>query len=235
MSTFAPVRSRITYPDSDGQPMAENTRQAECMATLYGNLDDLFRDRPDVFVAMDNLWYPVEGHPEIRMAPDVYAVFGRPKGHRGSYRQFEEGDVPLHVVFEILSPGNRFTDLKRKFDFYEEHGVEEYYIYEPELNHWQGYVRKDDQLIEIDDMAKWSSVRLGVRFDETGDEMRLIRPDGQPFLTFVELANRARSGEARAVAARMLAETESQRANAERERADRLAAKLRAAGIDPDA
>jgi Uma2 family endonuclease len=213
MSTFAPVRSRILYPDSDGQPMAENTRQAECMATLYGNLDDLFRDRGDVFVAMDNLWYPVEGHPEIRMAPDVYVVFGRPKGHRGSYRQFEEGDVPIQVVFEVLSPGNRFNELKRKFDFYEEHGVEEYYIYEPELNHWQGYVRQGDGLSEIDDMANWVSPRLGVRFDMTGEEMRLIRPDGQPFLTFTELAARARSAE---------------------ERAERLAAKLRAAGLDPE-
>ena len=34
-------------------------------------------------------------------------VFGRPKGYRGSYRQWEEGGIAPQVVFEILSPGNR--------------------------------------------------------------------------------------------------------------------------------
>ena len=33
-------------------------------------------------------------------------VFGRPKGRRGSYRQWEEDNIPPQVVFEILSPGN---------------------------------------------------------------------------------------------------------------------------------
>lgn len=51
------------------------------------------------------LWYPVESHPEIRTAPDVLVVFGRPKGHRGSYKQWEEDNIPPQVVFEILSPG----------------------------------------------------------------------------------------------------------------------------------
>ena len=34
-------------------------------ATIQGGLDALFRDNPQVFVAGDLLWYPVEGHPEI--------------------------------------------------------------------------------------------------------------------------------------------------------------------------
>ena len=74
----------IDYPDSDGQPMAENTLQYRWIVTIEGNLDRLFHARPDVFVAGDLLWYPVQGDPTIRMAPDALVVFGRPKGDRGS-------------------------------------------------------------------------------------------------------------------------------------------------------
>jgi hypothetical protein len=37
----------------------------------------------------DLLWYPVRGQPRLRMAPDVLVALGRPKGYRGSYRQWE--------------------------------------------------------------------------------------------------------------------------------------------------
>src|SRR3954447_23962232 len=113
----------IEYPDCDGQPMAENTLQFEWIVTIKENLGLLFADRPDVFVAGDLLWYPVEGHPEIRTAPDAMVVFGRPKGYRGSYMQWRETGIAPQVVFEIVSPGNRAGELMRKFKFYEHHGV----------------------------------------------------------------------------------------------------------------
>ena len=130
MSSIAPAP--IHYPDSDGLPMSDNTLQFRWIVTIQGGLDELFRDRQDVFVAGDLLWYPVEGHPEIRQAPDAMVVLGRPKGDRGSYRQWEEGGVAPQAVFEVLSPGNRAGEIDRKFQFYERYGVEEYYIYDPD-------------------------------------------------------------------------------------------------------
>jgi hypothetical protein len=58
------------------------------MTIIYNNLRAIFADDPNVFVAMDLLWYPVEGNPRIRVAPDVLVALGRPKGHRGSYKQW---------------------------------------------------------------------------------------------------------------------------------------------------
>jgi len=110
--------------------MADNTKQGRWITVLYGNLSALYHDRADVFVAADNLWYPVKDDPDLRNAPDVYVVFGRPKGDRSSYLQWEEDDVPLTVVFEILSPNNTYKEMIDKFLFYEEHGVEEYYVYD---------------------------------------------------------------------------------------------------------
>lgn len=96
----------IVYPESDGLPMSDNTRQFRWIVTLAGNLAALFREHDDIFVSGNQFWYTVEGEPEIRAAPDVYVVFGRPKGDRPSYKQWEEGNVPTTVVFEVLSPGN---------------------------------------------------------------------------------------------------------------------------------
>ena len=55
--------------------------------------------------------------------PDVMVAFGRPRGDRGSYKQWEEGGVAPHVVFEVMSPGNRAGKMAKKFLFYERHGV----------------------------------------------------------------------------------------------------------------
>jgi Uma2 family endonuclease len=51
----------IIYPESDGQPMADNTKQFELIVLIKKNLDLLFANDPNVFVAGDLLWYPVEG------------------------------------------------------------------------------------------------------------------------------------------------------------------------------
>jgi Uma2 family endonuclease len=224
MSTITPPASTkpIVYPESDGQPMAENTLQFQWIVTVKEGLAVLFRDRPDVFVAGDLLWYPVEGEPGICAAPDAMVAFGRPPGYRGSYLQWKEDDIPPQVVFEILSPGNRVGEMVKKYRFYEQFGVLEYYLYDPEHNDLDGWHRpSDDQpLAPIPSMAGWSSPRLGITFDWTPAGLRLLRPDGRPFETFEEVSLRADQAETRA--------------DQERQRADRLAARLRELGEDLD-
>src|SRR4051812_555721 len=108
------VPGPIVYPESDGKPMAENTRQLDWILKLVGNLKVLVEDRPDVFAAGNQNWYPVEKHPEVVQAPDAYVVFGRPKGFRPSWKQWEEGNTPLTVVFEVRSPGNTTPEMADK-------------------------------------------------------------------------------------------------------------------------
>jgi Uma2 family endonuclease len=210
----------IEYPDSDGQPMSDNTRQFHCIVMIQGGLDELFRDRDDVFVAGNNLWYPVENHPEIRTGPDVYVVFGRLKGDRGSYKQWEEDNISPQVVFEVLSPGNRAGEMTRKFEFYERYGVEEYYLYDPDHGELNGWLREGPVLREIPTMTGHVSRRLGVRFELAEGELQLYRPDGQRFLTYLELAAQR--------------DEERQRAEQERQLKEKYAAKLRELGVNPD-
>jgi Uma2 family endonuclease len=188
----------IIYPESDGKPMADNTRQLRWITTLYGNLAALFDEQPDVFVAGDLLWYPVEGQPEVRTAPDVLVIFGRPKGDRGSYKQWEEENVPLTVVFEVLSPGNTVMEMDDKHAFYEEHAVEEYYLYDPDHNRLKAFVRRGDVLRRVRPVQGYVSPRLGIRFDVSGEELVVYRPDGQRFLTFPELEAARKQAEQRA-------------------------------------
>jgi Uma2 family endonuclease len=217
------------YPDSDGQPMSDNTLQWECMVTIKDGLEVQYADDDDVFVAGDLLWYAKEGYPKVRTAPDALTAFGRPKGYRGSYKQWEEGGVAPQVVFEVLSPGNRAAEMRRKFRFYESFGVEEYYIYDPYKSKWRGWLRGDDgRLHETPSMAGWISPRLKIRFEMTGDGLELYHPDGRRFTTFVELAKQWEQE-------RLEKRRAQQRANKEKGRADRLAAQLRALGIEPEA
>ncbi|RIK40616.1 MAG: hypothetical protein DCC55_14555 [Chloroflexi bacterium] len=227
--------TEIIYPESDGLPMAENTKQYDWITLIKGNIDIIFAADPNVFVAGDLFWYPVEGHPEIRQAPDVMVVFGRPKGHRGSYLQWREDNVAPQVVFEILSPGNTVVEMNRKFRFYEQYGVEEYYLYDPDTGDLQGWRRLVNHLISIAEMDGWVSPRLGVRFVLSADGLVLYQPDGAPFLGFVELAELAEQAEELAERARARAEQAESRAEQAESRAARLAARLRELGVDPDA
>ncbi len=46
------------YPENDGQPMAGNTEQYEWLVKIKENLEILFADRKDVFIAGDLLCIP---------------------------------------------------------------------------------------------------------------------------------------------------------------------------------
>lgn len=253
-SEFAPeVSAEVHYPDSDGQPMADNTLQFQWIQVIYHNLCWRFADRPDVFVAGDLLWYPVEGNNQLRQAPDVMVAIGRPPGDRGSYRQWVEDNIAPQVVFEILSPGNRLQEMARKLAFYDRYGVQEYYLYDPRRNDLAGWIRTAGDLGALSDLTDaaepvspepvspdsplptpeqgksarlvplslaaiagesgWTSPLLGIRFVVTDTTLALYHPDGAPFLDYLTVQRQLVS---------------------ERERADRLAAKLRELGIDPE-
>jgi Uma2 family endonuclease len=222
-SVLSTLSGPIVYPESDGRPMADNTKQLRWIVVLYDNLAALFHDAPDVFVAGNLLWYAVEGEVEICQAPDVMVVFGRRKGDRGSYRQWEEGGLAPQVVFEVLSPGNTANEMADKLAFYDEHGVEEYYIYDPDGNRLHAYLRGKEALRRVRFATAFASPRLGIRFDMSGPELVVFRPDGERFLTFDELqAERDRERQQRRAAEQRSAQAEQRAAQAE-QRAARLA------------
>ena len=219
-----PVSPPIEYPDSDGEPMAENTEQFNWIVLIKENLESLFANDPQVFVAGDLLWYPVEGQPSIRRAPDALVAFGRPKGRRGSYRQWEEGGIAPQVVFEILAPSNTAEEMREKREFYATYGVEEYYEYDPDTFTLRGWLRDATGLAELTTHPRldgWVSPRLGIQFVSPPDEpITIFKPNGEPFKPLSTLI--------------LERDTVQQQLAQERQERERLAALLRSLGVDPD-
>lgn len=268
--TFAPTT--LYYPESDGKRMADNTKQFDYIVLIKLGLEARFAQSPTVFVAGDLLWYPTEGNNRLCVAPDVMVAFGRPKGYRGSYLQWNEDNIAPQVVFEIVSPSNTFSEMTRKFAFYEQYGVQEYYLYDPFDGEFSGWKRSEDgqKLEPIANIEDWISPFLDTRFVLTDGELEMFLPDGRKVLNYVDLeyeyraellraekesrradreerraareSERAEKEAERAMKETERAEKEAERADAERrakedaeQKAERLAAKLRELGVNPEA
>ncbi len=213
------TKPNVIYPESDGKPMADNTKQFELIVEIKKGLDLLFINDPQVFVAGDLFWYPVEGQPKIVTAPDVMVAMGRPKKDRGSYKQWEEDNIAPQVVFEILSPTNSRTEMSKKLLFFERHGVQEYYLYDPEENVLEVWQRTFDGLSLMDFSDSWTSPRLGIRLDIASGRLQLYNADGTKFYSYIEV-NLMLDQE------RQRADQEHQRAEQECQRAEQVSQQL---------
>jgi len=221
------VEARL-YPESDGKPMADNTVQFRLITTIVGGVSALFQEREDVFVAGDLLWYPKQAGTltiqeeslPFSQAPDIMVVLGVQKKDRGSYKQWEEGNIAPQVVFEILSPSNSKGEMEDKFQFYDYYGVEEYYVYNPKLNQLQGWLRSGGGLTEIPQMEGWRSPLLQISFSTSSQKLQLFTPSGEAFGTYEDVVQ------------------ERDRATERADRAEsdlqQLREKLRQLNIDPD-
>ena len=72
----------------------------------------------------------------------------------------------------------------------------------------------------IDAIDNWVSPRLGIRFDSSGEELQIYRPDGEPFTSYEDVSRSLEQAEHRAEQAE--------------QRAAVLAERLRSMGIDPE-
>ena len=160
-------------------------------------------------------------------------AIGRPKGERGSYRQWDEAGIAPQVVFEVLSPGNRAGELKRKFEFYQRFGVNEYYQYDPDRNILRAWIRRGGTLEEIPLEQTWISPKLAIRFEMGGDVLQVYGPDGTRFVTYVELMRQREQEQREKEAVEREKEAVEREKEAAQSRAERLAAQLEALGIKP--
>ncbi|NEO21645.1 MULTISPECIES: Uma2 family endonuclease [unclassified Moorena] len=243
-----PTTDDILYPESDGKPLVDNTLQFELITTIKYGLEVRFKDDPNVFVAGDLLWYPVQGKPKINQAPDVMVVVGRPKGHRRSYKTWVEDNLNPQVVFEIASETNTIKELEEdKLKFYQSHEVEEYYLFDPNRIKLKGWLRSGETLEPIPQMVGWVSPRLAITFELVESELVLYSPNGQRFASYLEISELKDRAQQQAEQERQRAEqaeealeeaqealNQAQKTLAqERSRMKALRSQLKAKGIDP--
>ena len=125
----------IEYPDSDGEPMAENDHQLTAMLDAISTLREWFDDQEDVYAGGDMLIYYKMNDNETRVAPDVFVVFGTNREKRNSWIVWREGKSP-DIVMELASDSTWRRDMREKRDIYAEMGVIEYWRFDPTSNYF---------------------------------------------------------------------------------------------------
>ncbi len=120
----------IEYPDSDGEPMAENDAQLFAMIDTISTLREWFSSREDIYAGGDMLIYYRMNDNETRVAPDVFVVLGTGNHSRRSWIVWREGKAP-DFVMELASGSTWRRDMTEKRDIYAEMGVMEYWRFDP--------------------------------------------------------------------------------------------------------
>jgi Uma2 family endonuclease len=238
--TQAPLKTPIFYPEPDGTPMAESDPTRDYLVYGVEALKLYFQDRSNVYVS-GNLWLCYEeGFPDAVVAPDVFVVFGVENRQRRSYKVWEENGKTPDWVLEVTSRSTRHKDEQEKPQTYAQMGVTEYFQYDPTGDYLnpplkgRRLVGNNYQAIAPNYLEDGT---LCLTSQVLGLEMRLL-PDGR--LRFFNLQTgeylrdyaeeRERGDREQIRADRAQLEKEQQK-----QKADRLAAKLRELGIDPDA
>jgi Uma2 family endonuclease len=228
------VDAEITYPTSDGEPLAETQEHIWVILTTLSILSQYLTGKQAVVFA-NQFFYYIEKKPMARVAPDVMVVFDIPVKLYGNYKLWQGQQTPA-IIFEMTSAGTKETDWNFKKTLYEQLGVKEYWMFDP-YGDWiaeqlRGYRLNDEGLYRpITDNC---SEVLQLRLQAEGYLIGFYRLDNnQKLLTPDELLLASQEANKQAQEANKQAQEAEQRAQVEKARADRLAEKLRQLGVEP--
>ena len=179
-------KKEIFYPETDGKPMAETDIHREQMNYLVEVLKIYFQSRKDVYISGNIMFYYEENNPGKTFSPDVMVCFGVLDGARRVYKLWEENQFP-QVIFEISSRKTWGDDLNKKWMLYQQLGVKEYYIFDPEYDYLPeplvAYRLKKGELKQVTvKNHKIFSEELGLEIVDTGAGLRLFNPQTKEFL-----------------------------------------------------
>ena len=214
----------VVYPESDGLPMAESDATRDYLIYGVEALDRYFQKDPKVYVSGNLFIYYEQGNPKAVVAPDVFVVLGVDKKKRFSYKTWEEQDKMPNFILEITSKSTASQDRGIKKGLYAYLGVKEYFQYDPTADYLrpclQGFRLMEGNYLPI--LGQLHGDRLSIHSETLGLELRL-EADGE--MRFYN----PKTGE------KLLSTGEMEQARVQAEqRADKLAAKLRELGLDPD-
>ena len=120
----------LEYPER--QWVAQSLWHGDAVAQAKTALQQHFRNRDDVLVAMELAVYYEHGDEQTWVQPDVQVVFGvERERQRSSYKVWEEGKPP-DFVLEVASPSTAGKDAVAKAQKYASIGVLEYWRLDPQ-------------------------------------------------------------------------------------------------------
>ncbi|MEM8638930.1 MAG: Uma2 family endonuclease [Cyanobacteria bacterium P01_G01_bin.54] len=253
------VAPPITSPDpvsllptnlySDEPPMETNLHLRQ-MLLLISCLDWLWRDRQDYFAAGNLTVYysPQKIKSRDFRGPDFFVVLGTEKRDRRSWTVWEEGGKYPNVIVEILSDSTATVDRTTKKQLYQDiFRTPEYFWFDPDTLEFCGFILVGGvyEPIQPNMSGQLWSRQLELGLGVEGGQLRFFTPNGVLVPTPAEAALQAEQTAQQAEQAVQQAEQTAQQAEQKlqeaaqqtqqaQDQAERLAAKLRELGIDPD-
>jgi Uma2 family endonuclease len=174
----SPVPKAISYPTSDGKPMAETDWHRILMIDLIQTLDGWFAKDSNVYVSGNLLMFYVEGDRRRHLSPDVFVVKGVAKRKRLYYLVWEE-KKGLDLVIELTSKSTRNEHLRKKFHLYQNVlKVAEYFLFDPlgdylkpRLQGFRLHKQKYHPITAV--KGRLPSQVLDLHLEQEGDQLRL--------------------------------------------------------------
>jgi Uma2 family endonuclease len=208
----------IVFPPSDlysNEPPLETDFHLRQIILLITCLEWLWRDRND-FYASGNLtvyYSPNQRKSEDFRGPDFFVVLGTERKPRKSWVVWEEDGKYPNLIIELLSESTATTDRGLKKQIYQDtFRTPEYFWFDPDTLEFQGFelMRGQYQAMQPDPRGWLWSQQLQLSLGVQDGKLRFFTSDGQ------------------------LVPTPEEAAQAEHKRNEKLAAKLRELGVDPD-
>jgi Uma2 family endonuclease len=216
--SLAEIEARVPddlEPDSD-EPQMESTLHWHQLALLVDCLEWYWQDRRDYFIGANlSVYYDRERLREPGLCgPDLFVVQGVVHRPRRSWVVWKEGGRFPDLIIELLSQETARVDRGRKKRLYQDvFRTPEYFWFSPDTLELAGFRLGEDGYREIPpDASGWRySEQLALNLGVQGEALRFFTRDGRLLPSSAEAARAAQA------------------------RAERLAQRLRSAGLDPDA
>ncbi|MEA5517733.1 Uma2 family endonuclease [Limnoraphis robusta] len=228
----SPEFEDIEYPSGDlesQEPPLESELHLRQLLLLIQTLEYLWKDRQD-FYAFGNLtiyYSPNQKKSEYFRGPDFFVVLDTERKPRKSWVVWEEGGKYPHVIVELLSNSTAQVDRTTKKQIYQDiFRTLEYFWFDPNSLEFEGFelVKGQYQTIKPNDKGWFWSEQLQLFLGVYEQKLRFFSLEGVLVPTPEESAQIEKQQR----------EATEQQLEIEQQRNQKLAAKLRELGIDPD-
>jgi len=212
-------------PDTDGKPMDSDIHRTQASKYLIEPLRRWLEDQGiEAFVSGNSFVYYPSPNPRVskpkRLGPDVYVALGAAPKVRKKWVVWEEKGRYPDLAIELLSPSTEGKDRGDKLVIYRDQWkARDYFLFETDDGTLEGFhlVKSAYVATRADSDGRHPCQCFPLSLGVHEGWLRWYTREGELLATDEELHRQA-----------------SQRAEQEHQRAERLAAKLRELGVEPD-
>ncbi|MGL5082001.1 MAG: Uma2 family endonuclease [Microcoleaceae cyanobacterium] len=236
----------IAYPPCNlesQEPPLETELHLRQIILLIHMLEYLWQDRQD-FYAFGNLtiYYSLnQKKSEEFRGPDFFVVLNTERKTRKSWTVWEEGGKYPNVIIELLSDSTQTVDRGEKKQIYQDvFRLPEYFWFSPDTLEFQGLelLGGEYQDIQPNENGWMWSKQLELFLGVHEGKLRFFTPEGEMAPTAQEAAKlseqKARAEKQQRAIAEQKAQAAEQQLETAEQQNERLKAKLREMGVDPD-